>query len=1010
MKKLSEYTIATNCADIVDCQDGVAEIREEIDRRYRHKQDVPLYFYSRLDKLEKKLEKLAMKNYGMSYREAVIKFGYDNLRGMGKTSDEEKMKKSLKFKVGDYIEHTASAPFYHKVTAVGDLYYTTETYDYVTHQRRGTSKVGIGAQDVYRKIDNPQSDKSDISLFQFAQLLSSRFDDGESYDWAKVQKMAKELGVKSTQQELMQACELAVVLSARQIAHNGQSIAQRFAAMKDLYGQQVTVRPLDTQSKILQQYSTPCPLAFLLGVFVDKNDQFWNGRILEPSAGNGLLTVALHESQTVVNEIDEIRVANLKQLGFASVTSEDASSESAMQKFGNKFRGIITNPPFAKLADKDKIERHGWPINTLDYKMAVLALDRMSDNGKAAIIVGGKMWNSYWKPLSERSEKQVLFGQWKTFLGYLYAQYNVADVIYINGENIYRKQGTTYPIVAILVDGRHEYDESVKPNYVFDSERDVIIDTFDQLLERIMPHLDPNRHDEAPAISLLKAKFGKNVRPSDYEATGDNPIHAYKYPTGTMYADTRFQLHDSNGWDFLPVAFRFDSGTVDVKCNVLPEYEQLIDSLKDNDMRKRLARAKAKALLMYAYAQEQNDGHLVDGSQKSSERHGVEVALNIPMLEKGIDSILSQYSGRDAAAAQVERYMEESVFVSRAWLKQKGLENREQFRKWLANRQSVVRRPIVAERRKELQQANEYFANYRVNQMLDEAHQQAEAWENAYAQKQNEPKFNCKHLTAEDVAALMDSGHNEADIPQIDDIADIATYKIAPMPYGSDYELDQFEQMAKPVTLNRAIELVGRKNVIFGLARLAFHGWSGSVTRGNSQYTLMLSAPKSYWIGGVDGAVLNNHKKIKDCIDVLNGAETEHEKRIAKFIMEIGTADLNDMENQFFEAFIETQGYKMVQISDLFGLFNCLRIQANDYGFGSKHILVKHYGVTKDYVTADEIVKIGEIIKSVKPEPDEEIPYRHIYRLEKNGIVYKVVVDVKRGKTGVLITFYTDRK
>ena len=241
------------------------------------------------------------------------------------------MKKSLKFKVGDYIEHTASAPFYHKVTAVGDLYYTTETYDYVTHQRRGTSKVGIGAQDVYRKIDNPHSDKSDISLFQFAQLLSSRFDDGESYDWAKVQKMAKELGVKSTQQELMQACELAVVLSARQIAHNGQSIAQRFAAMKDLYGQQVTVRPLDTQSKILQQYSTPCPLAFLLGVFVDKNDQFWNGRILEPSAGNGLLTVALHESQTVVNEIDEIRVANLKQLGFASVTSEDASSESAMQ-------------------------------------------------------------------------------------------------------------------------------------------------------------------------------------------------------------------------------------------------------------------------------------------------------------------------------------------------------------------------------------------------------------------------------------------------------------------------------------------------------------------------------------------------------------------------------------------------------------------------------------------------------------------------------------------------------
>jgi hypothetical protein len=160
------------------------------------------------------------------------------------------------------------------------------------------------------------------------------------------------------------------------------------------------------------------------------------------------------------------------------------------------FRGVITNPPFAKLTEKDKIERHGWQINTLDYKMAVLALDKMHNDGKTAVIVGGKLWNAYWKPLNERSSKQVLFGQWKTFLGYLYAQYNVVDVIYIDGDHIYQKQGTSYPIVVILIDGRHDYDEANKPRYVFDPNQDTIINTFDQLFDRINPFLEAKVQDE----------------------------------------------------------------------------------------------------------------------------------------------------------------------------------------------------------------------------------------------------------------------------------------------------------------------------------------------------------------------------------------------------------------------------------------------------------------------------------------------------------------------------------
>ncbi|MBO7054850.1 MAG: hypothetical protein J6W37_05655 [Bacteroidales bacterium] len=366
---------------------------------------------------------------------------------------------------------------------------------------------------VYKDNNEPKQ-LTETGTFKFAQHLSELYSKGEKLDWLKAKKIAKDFDIE-TETEIMQACELGVVLEARRIANNGNSLRQQYEEMKDLYERQVTIRPLDTKSKVLQQYSTPCPLSYLLGRFVGKNDKFCNGKILEPSAGNGLLTIAFPPQQVCVNELDEIRVANLKNLGFSSVTNQNASSNLELAIFPDKaFRGIMTNPPFAKLNENDKIERHGWKINTLDYKMAVLALDKMHNDGKAAVIVGGKLWNAYWKPLNERSSKQVLFGQWKTFLGYLYAQYNVVDVIYIDGDHIYQKQGTTYPIVVILIDGRHEYDESNKPRYVFDPYQDTILTTFDQLFDRLYPFIETkqdnsdDKRKKAKAL-MLKMKMTK---------------------------------------------------------------------------------------------------------------------------------------------------------------------------------------------------------------------------------------------------------------------------------------------------------------------------------------------------------------------------------------------------------------------------------------------------------------------------------------------------------------------
>ena len=55
--QLSAYTIADNCTDTTDLQDGIDEIMAAIQVYKEQERKVPSYFYHRLLKLEKKLKK-----------------------------------------------------------------------------------------------------------------------------------------------------------------------------------------------------------------------------------------------------------------------------------------------------------------------------------------------------------------------------------------------------------------------------------------------------------------------------------------------------------------------------------------------------------------------------------------------------------------------------------------------------------------------------------------------------------------------------------------------------------------------------------------------------------------------------------------------------------------------------------------------------------------------------------------------------------------------------------------
>lgn len=74
MKKLSAYTVASNCTDLTDIRDGLAEIHEAMKHRIR--ETYSFIYVSRLAKLETKKKKLEKRT--QIYMTVTIRFFIDD--------------------------------------------------------------------------------------------------------------------------------------------------------------------------------------------------------------------------------------------------------------------------------------------------------------------------------------------------------------------------------------------------------------------------------------------------------------------------------------------------------------------------------------------------------------------------------------------------------------------------------------------------------------------------------------------------------------------------------------------------------------------------------------------------------------------------------------------------------------------------------------------------------------------------------------------------------------------
>lgn len=279
-----------------------------------------------------------------------------------------------------------------------------------------------------------------------------------------------------------ESIEISLMHIAREISI-AFDYAEAYAKIRELYQAQPTVGTDMTMRQMsLQQYSTSLPIAYLMSqyVFGDKN-----GLYFEPTAGNGFLTIALPQENTIVNEIDELRLGNLKGESYRKVTNNDALVGF---DFGKIFDGVVMNPPFFKKGGTEKII-----FNTMNC---------MKDSGKCAILRDGwDIFKEYYGTM-QRSSNNPFFDD-------LFSEYNVEKIININSYAVYTKQGTGVPMQIILVNGRKPKKTDTMTHRVLNPDIDVTdIQDFDGL-GKIFGELRGVKAQDAAELQSVEMKLLK---------------------------------------------------------------------------------------------------------------------------------------------------------------------------------------------------------------------------------------------------------------------------------------------------------------------------------------------------------------------------------------------------------------------------------------------------------------------------------------------------------------------
>jgi len=309
--------------------------------------------------------------------------------------------------------------------------------------------------------------------------------------------------------------EAGIVMAARQIIEKGRddglSSSAIYEQLVNLYERQPNLSVRSSTSVANQAYSTPAPLAFIASELAGINNKT---TVYEPTAGNGMLTVGANPELLTANELDISRYKFLSKMlakEGATITQENALEQEIDP---NSFDVVIENPPFGKVGN----------ISNIDHDIAMKSLEAMKEDGRAVLILGGVQANT------EEGRREGYRGKAKREFYYnLYNKYNVVDH-FTAGGNMYAKQGTTYPVDLIVIDG------------VGKSQRDLpaadlpeLITSYEQLKEKLNDRM-VSRGDRGTAGTNVSAGTEGRAEPKGVDrgavGEGEQPSGERGRPAG----------------------------------------------------------------------------------------------------------------------------------------------------------------------------------------------------------------------------------------------------------------------------------------------------------------------------------------------------------------------------------------------------------------------------------------------------------------------------------------------
>lgn len=371
-------------------------------------------------------------------------------------------------------------------------------YPWVHLQALGTTQMGVvlkyknanpeRAERLYQLVVEAHKEAKGWpqrnSEFFIKQWVKNRIHNGEkTTDHDMLRHLSSKYGFSSSPARMREIRELAYVEVARDIAlQHSKDIATRLRNLASLYSSMTTLVVKDADSKVLQEYSTPPPLAMLMGEYVNGTEVQY---ILDPTAGNGMLFINTMPETAFANEISEHRLSNLHRWPrrMMNITSHDASQPWPEGEFPGNMRGSImgflSNPPFGSI-DKVKIDDH--LISKLEHQVMMNSLPLMNDAGKAAIILGGHL---------QLDPNGRIDGFEQYFYNWLYKNYNVDRILNISAD-LYARMGTKWPVRLVLINGRKPSPGGVAPAFTQEDVTPAV--TWQQVLEAVQPHFaEPNK-------------------------------------------------------------------------------------------------------------------------------------------------------------------------------------------------------------------------------------------------------------------------------------------------------------------------------------------------------------------------------------------------------------------------------------------------------------------------------------------------------------------------------------